>query len=85
MASSAPSRSQAAHFSAEPAVANTRAPNARANWIAVVPMPLDPPWISTDSPDVRWARSKTLLHTVKKVSGSAAALTKLMPAGTGRH
>jgi hypothetical protein len=39
----APSFSQAAHLSAEPAVTNTRWPNARAIWIAVTPMPLDPP------------------------------------------
>jgi len=47
-ARSAPSRSQAAHFAAEPAVAKTRAPNACASWIAVVPMPLEPPWIRID-------------------------------------
>jgi hypothetical protein len=30
-------------------------------------------------------RSNTLLQTVKKVSGKAAACTSLKPAGTGRH
>jgi hypothetical protein len=40
---SAPSLSQAAHFSADPAVAKTRAPWATASWIAVVPIPDDPP------------------------------------------
>ena len=39
----APSRSHAAHFSSDPAVANAVAPNAHASWIAVVPMPLVPP------------------------------------------
>src|SRR5674476_1417814 len=40
MARSAPSSTQTRHFSSLPAVANTVAPNARASWIAVVPMPL---------------------------------------------
>ncbi len=41
MATSAPSLRQASHFSAEPAVTMTRAPNALASWIAAVPMPDD--------------------------------------------
>ena len=41
---------QAAHFSAEPAVAKTRAPKAWASWIAVVPMPEEPPWTRKRSP-----------------------------------
>ena len=39
-------RRQASHVSAEPAVVITRAPNALASWIAVVPMPDEPPWMS---------------------------------------
>ena|SRR6516165_1427032 len=31
------------HFSSEPAVASTLTPNAFPSWIAVTPMPLDPP------------------------------------------
>ena len=46
-----------------------------ASWIAVVPMPLEPPWISTPSPAASRPRSNTLCQTVKKVSGSAAAST----------
>ena len=37
----------ASAFSALRTVVNTVAPNALASWIAVVPMPLAPPWIST--------------------------------------
>src|SRR5436190_9804804 len=85
MARSAPIRSQATHFSAEPALTNTRAPRARASWMAVVPMPLDPPWIRIDSPAARRPRSNTLVHTVKNVSGMAAAATRSRPRGTGRH
>ena len=48
-------------------------------------MPLDPPCTSSDSPSARRARSKTLVHTVKSVSGSAAASTVPSPAGTGRQ
>ena len=40
------------HFSAEPAVAITLAPNALASWIAVVPMPLVPPCTRNHSPAV---------------------------------
>ena len=48
-------------------------------------MPLEPPWTSKVSPCCRRPRSNTLLHTVKKVSGSVAASTSLKPLGTGRH
>ena len=48
-------------------------------------MPLDPPWMSADSPAFKRPRSKTLVHTVKNVSGIAAALVNSMPSGTGRH
>ncbi len=85
MASSAPRRWHAAHFSSEPAVANTRAPNARAIWIAVVPMPLVPPWTRNDSPLRSRPRSKTFIHTVKNVSGIPAAATRSTPPGSGRH
>ncbi len=78
-------RAQAAHLSSLPAVVRTRAPKALASWIAVVPMPLEPPWTRRLSPGLRPARSKTLLHTVKKVSGSAAASVRLRPLGAGRH
>jgi len=43
IARSAPSCRHTAHLSELPAVAKTRAPKARASWIAVVPMPLLPP------------------------------------------
>ena len=50
MATSAPSLRQASHFSAEPAVVMTRAPNSLASMMAVVPMPEVPPCTSSVSP-----------------------------------
>src|SRR3977135_1485352 len=85
MARSAPSFTQASHFSALPAVANTLWPKAFTIWVAATPLPLDPPYTRTDSPRLRAARSNTLLHTVKKVSGKDAASTGVMPFGIGRH
>ena len=72
---SAPNPTQAAHFSSLPAVAKTRAPNSRASCIAVTPMPLVPPWINTDSPRANRPCMNMFAHTVKNVSGSAAART----------
>ena len=83
MATSAPSLRHASHFSAEPAVMITRAPNDLASWIAVVPMPDEPPWTSSVSPAFNRPRSKVLCQTVKKVSGIAAAATSVRPGGTG--
>ncbi len=85
MPRSAPSDSQAATFLAEPAVANTRAPRAFASWMAVVPIPLDPPCTSSDSPRASRPRSNTLVQTVKKVSGMPAASITLTDRGIGRH
>jgi hypothetical protein len=51
--------------------------------MAVVPMPLEPPCTSRLSPGASRARSNTLLQTVKKVSGTAAASIIEKPAGTG--
>src|SRR5438046_10454589 len=84
MARSAPSFTQAPHFSALPAVANTLWSKAFTIWIAATPMPLDPPCTRNDSPGLKAARSNTLLHTVKKVSGKEAASTGVMPLGIGR-
>ena len=58
---------------------------ARANWMAVTPMPLVPPCTNRVSPFCRRPRSNTLLQTVKKVSGNAAASSSDRPWGTGRH
>jgi hypothetical protein len=75
---------QAAHFSSDPAVAKTRAPKWRASWIAVVPMPDDPPWTRNRSPACKPPRMKTLVQTVKKVSGrQRAASASPCPPGTG--
>ena len=53
--------------------------------MAVVPMPLVPPWMSTVSPAFRPPRSNRLVQTVKNVSGIAAASTMESPSGTGKH
>ncbi len=80
---SAPSRLQASSFSCEPAVTATMAPACLPSWIAVVPMPLPPPWISSVSPFARRAPRKTLEYTVHTVSGSAAASTRVVAFGAG--
>jgi len=85
MAWSAPKAKQAWHLSSLPAVTITVAPAALAIWMAVTPMPLEPPWINKVSPACKRPRSNTLLHTVKKVSGKEAASMSLKPWGTGRH
>ena len=85
MARSAPSETQTRHFSSLPAVVKTVAPNARASWIAVVPMPLVPPCTRKRSPAARCPSWKTLAQTVKKVSGMPAASSMERPFGTGRH
>jgi hypothetical protein len=72
-------------LAALPAVMITRASQALASMMAVVPMPLEPPCTSSVSPRCRRARSNTFIHTVKKVSGSAAASSRLSLPGTGRH
>ena len=51
--------------------------------MAVVPIPLVPPWMSTLSPSVSLPRSKRLVQTVKNVSGIAAASRGLNPWGSG--
>jgi hypothetical protein len=85
MARSAPSPSQAAHFRADPAVVNTRAPKCEANWIAVVPIPDDPPWTRKVSPPRKAPRMNTLDQTVKNVSGRQAAARRSIPLGIGRQ
>ncbi|MNV81913.1 hypothetical protein D3C71_1756100 [compost metagenome] len=81
----APSARQLSHLASVPAVTITFAPQARASWIAVTPMPLLPPCTSSVSPGCSAPRWNTLLQTVKKVSGSEAASTSDRPRGTGRH
>src|SRR5690606_39761108 len=44
-----------------------------------------PPWTSKVSSPDNAPRSNTLVQTVKKVSGSAAASTSLKPSGIGRQ
>ena len=73
MARSAPSLRQASALSCEPTVTITFEPNALASWIAMVPMPDEPPWISSVSPGFSAPRSNTLCQTVISVSGIAPA------------
>ena len=53
--------------------------------IAIVPMPLVPPWTSTQSPSAAKPRSNRFTHTVNNVSGMAAASTSEMRSGTSRQ
>src|ERR1700739_3791541 len=83
MVMSAPSWRQNSSFSADPAVTATRAPSARATWIAWVPMPLAPPCISSSWPLLRWAVITRFDHTVQAPSGNPAASTRSTPSGIG--
>ena len=60
------------HLSSEPTVVYTLAPKALANCIAVVPIPLAPPWINIDSPEDNILLWNKFAQTVKNVSGIAA-------------
>ena len=53
--------------------------------IAIVPIPLVPPWTSRVSPSRAQPRSKTLCHTVNSVSGIAAASSIGIRSGTCRQ
>ena len=74
----------ASHLAGLPAVASTVAPKALPSWIAVVPMPEVPPCTSSVSPAFSAPWPNTLAHTVKKVSGRAAASIADRAPGTGR-
>ena len=50
MPTSAPSSRQTSSLAAVPAVVNTRAPARAASWMAIVPMPLEPPCTRKASP-----------------------------------
>ena len=51
----------------------TLRPNRLPSAIAIVPIPLVPPWTSTQSPSAAKPRSKRFTQTVNRVSGIAAA------------
>ena len=73
----------AARCASEPTVVMIfEAPNAFASIVAVVPIPDAPPWISTLSPALNLPRWNRFSHTVRKVSGIAAASTIVRPSGT---
>ena len=60
-------------------------PNSPESAIAIVPMPLVPPWTNTQSPSAAKPRSNRLTQTVNRVSGMAAASTIRMTSGTLRQ
>ena len=66
-----------------PAVVNTRAPARAASWMAIVPMPLEPPCTRKASPRRSPASMNTFDQTVQVTSGSAAAVASSTPAGRG--
>ena len=76
---------QKLHFSSEPAVVATRAPKARAIWMAVVPMPLEPPCTRKRLPGKRRRGSNRFAQTVMTASGMAAASRIDTPVGTAMH
>ena len=86
MAWSAPSLRQASALSCDPTVTITLAPNALASWIAMVPMPDEPPWISSVSPAFKRA---ALEHIVpdrhQRFRGRAGLHASTAPAGTAHR
>ena len=82
---SAPSSRHTSSFSSDPAVVATRAPSARASWIAKVPMPPAPPCTSSVSSGCSPATMNTLDQTVQATSGSAAAVDEVDALGHGHH
>ena len=85
MATSAPNLIHADTFFSLPAVAKTREPILFASWIAVVPIPEEPPWTKKRSPAFSLPRTITFDHTVKKVSGKQAACFNEKPSGIGKQ
>jgi hypothetical protein len=83
MPTSAPSSRQTSSFAAVPAVVKTRAPARAASWMAIVPIPLEPPCTRKVSPRRSPARRKTFDQTVQVTSGSAAAVASSTPEGRG--
>ena len=63
----------------------TSSPNSVPSLIAIVPIPLVPPWTSTVSPSAAKPRSNRLIQTVNRVSGMAAASVIRSTSGTGRQ
>ena len=61
----------------------TREPSAEASWIAMVPIPPEPPWTSSVSTGCCPAIMNTFDHTVQATSGRDPATTRSTPAGTG--
>ena len=64
-------------------MAITEAPHSLAIWMAALPIPLPAACTSTRSPARRPAWVTSRCHEVRKVSGKAAAFSKLMFRGIG--
>ena len=64
-----------------PAVANTRAPRAVASWIAVVPIPLVPPWTSTSVAGLAATPIEQIGPDREKGFGIASGLDRRAPWG----
>ncbi len=62
-------------------VVATCAPRCLASWIAIVPTPPEPAWMSTFWPGRTFAFSTSACHAVSATSGSAAASAIVSPAG----
>ena len=82
MPSSSPSSPSRSSRSSLDAVASTRAPALLAIWMAAIPTPLAPAWMSAVSP--AWSRpnSNRLSSAVPKGTGTQAASSVVTPSGT---
>ena len=56
---------------------------ARTAWMAKVPMPLLPPWISTVSPSARAAGAEEVVVDGARHPGKPSAVISSIPSGTG--
>ncbi len=63
----------------------TRAPRALAIWMAARPTPPAAPWMSTLSPRFSLASSTRPYQAVRKATGMLAALSAVVPAGSGMN
>ena len=75
---SSPSRSSRESLEA---VASTRAPARLASWMAAMPTPLAPAWISAVSPACRRPNSNRQSSAVPKGTGTQAASSVVTPVG----
>ncbi len=80
---SAPSSRHRSRFASLDAVAMIRpAPQRLASWIATVPTPPAPAWITTDSPACRCVDVRSRCHAVAPWTRVVSASASLTPSGT---